>query len=518
MKLLSLIFLLCCLMLPPAEAAAAEADSALASLKLQDAVSLALDKGYQAKIERLRLIQAQQNVAASRGRFRTQVDLTLDSPDFRQRVQAFQQPDELPQYNTVGTTRWASGLSITQPLPTDGRVSLTSSLYQTKESVLLEDIDEDEKRKQFWSSFRLELRQPLFVPNQLKLGLERANLETERARRSFTRTELDVVYRVTESYFGLYRARQSMEIARDEAARQEQSYDLARRKFDAGLIPEVEALQMEVDLAQSRNRLLEAEGMLAESEDMFKLTVGLPLEERVTVDPELELKDLVVDGDRAIQHGLAYRAEIREREISRRLAEISLKEVDARSTIRADVRAYYDLTGVSDPFLDFSTGTSRLFRSSLTDLKRRPKNYGVMLTVSVPIWDSGVNRAEVAAANAILESNSLSVDEESRQVAREIRAVLSQLKESRNRVEVLKRSEEVARRGFEISQARFDNGDITSQELALDRDRLTQARQQYLGAFIAYQLALADLKRNTLYDWENDRSLVDGQFSAEGGR
>ena len=88
--------------------------------------------------------------------------------------------------------------------------------------------------------------------------------------------------------------------------------------------------------------------------------------------------------------------------------------------------------------------------------------------------------------------------------------MITRLRETRARLDALKRSEEVALRGFEISQARFDNRDITSQELALDRDRLTRARQAYLDAYIDYQLAVADLKRQTLYDWEKDRSLVNG--------
>ena len=66
----------------------------------------------------------------------------------------------------------------------------------------------------------------------------------------------------------------------------------------------------------------------------------------------------------------------------------------------------------------------------------------------------------------------------------------------------------MALRGYEISRTRFDNGDITSQDLALDRDRLTRARQDYLNAYISYQLSVADLKRNTLYDWEKGRSLA----------
>jgi outer membrane protein TolC len=108
----------------------------------------------------------------------------------------------------------------------------------------------------------------------------------------------------------------------------------------------------------------------------------------------------------------------------------------------------------------------------------------------------------------VLRSTEIDQEQERRQVIQEIRAVITRLNESRGRLEELKQTQQVAQRSFEISQARFDNGDITGQELAQDRDRLTDARQNYLTAFIDYQLAVADLKRNTLYDWEKGVSLV----------
>ena len=477
-------------------------------LTLDNAIELALEKSYDARRERLILLGAQQNVVAQRGRFKTQVNLTLNSPDFQEQVQAIPLPNEVPIYNTTGTLRWQSQMRITQPLPTNGSISLRSDLYQIRESVFREQLDITEKEKRFFSSFRLIFNQPLFVPNDLKLGMERANLEHERAQREFTRTELDVVYRVTEGFFGLYSAIRRLEIAREEVNQQEQAYELARQKFDAGLIPEVGALQMEVDLAQSRNRLLEAEGDLSQMEDRFKITVGLPLEQQVAVKTDFALSLFNVDEEKAIEQGLRHRAEIRRGEIDRRLAEITVQETDARTAIRGDIRAYYDLTGISDPFLDYGVSTARLFRSSINDMRRRPKNRGITFTLSVPIWDSGVNRAEVAAARARLERNELTERENKRLVVQDIRAVITRLRETRGRLDVLKRSEEVALRSFEISQAQFDNGDITSQELAENRDRLTTARQNYLAAYIDYQLSVADLKRNTLYDFEKGRSLV----------
>jgi outer membrane protein TolC len=478
------------------------------TLTLEDAIQLALEESFEARTERLTLLQAEQNLIAARGRFRTNMDLVLNSPDFSESVQAIRLPDEVPIYNTVGTLRWQSYLALNQPLPTNGNISLRSVLYQVQESVFGDELDNPEKDKRFYSSFRLQLNQPLFIPNQLKLRLERADLNHEMAQREYTRTQLDIIYRVTEAFYGLYKAERSLEIANQDMEQQQELYDLARKKFDAGLIPEVEALQMEVDLSQKRNNLLLAEGGLARTADRFNMTVGLPLERQIQVRTDLEVKFVAVDETRAVEHGMRHRAEVRQTEIDQRLAAITMEETDARSTVRADISAYYDLSGISDPFLDFDTGTNQLLRSSLDDIKQRPHNRGIQLTVTVPLWDSGVNRAEVNAARAILSRRELSIEESRREVAQQIRSAITRMRESEARLEALKQSEEVAGKGYDISLARFDNGDITSADLALDRDRLTMARQNYLDAYIEYQLALADLKRQTLYDWEHDRSLV----------
>ena len=102
----------------------------------------------------------------------------------------------------------------------------------------------------------------------------------------------------------------------------------------------------------------------------------------------------------------------------------------------------------------------------------------------------------------------MSLDDEKVTVEREIKDVVARVREAENRLSVLEKSQKLAERSYEISLARFDNGDITAQNLALDRDRLNQARSAYLDAYIDYQTAVADLKRKTLYDFENDRSLI----------
>jgi outer membrane protein len=398
---------------------------------------------------------------------------------------------------------------VNPPLPTNGLLSLTSSLrlFQSETYLAAEDSRFEDNR--LFTTVRLGLSQPLFVPNDLALGRERAELELERANLRFTRTQLDVVYRVTDSFYAMFRAQQQLEIAESARDQQLASTELARRKYQAGLVPEVEALQMEVDLARSESELLAAAGALERSRDAFLLTVGLDLAESVVAEATISVPQVEVDEAFALTHALRHRNEIKESSIDRRLAEITLRQTDARRSIRGDLRAFYDISGISDDELRESGKVGDLLDSSFDDLRERPDNKGVSFSLSVPLWDSGVNGAEVAAARASLERQQLDAAESERRVVQQVKATLIRLRESRQRLDVLQRSEGVAERSYEISRARFDNGEITSQDLALDRDRLVQARSATLDASIQLRLALADLSRQTLYDFEASRPLVD---------
>jgi outer membrane protein TolC len=290
---------------------------------------------------------------------------------------------------------------------------------------------------------------------------------------------------------------------------QESSSTLAQQKYEAGLIPEVEALQMEVDLAQSRNDVLSAQGRMARVADSYRIAIGIPMDQAVSVTASLAARFYAVDKEAALHHALHHRAEIKDAEADLRRAEITVTETDAEWQVRGDIVAYYDLVGISDPALgtDGNSWGDRI-DSAWYDLGRRPGNRGVSFLLSVPIWDSGVNKAEVASARAALHRRDLDRTENRRLVTQSVNAALTRMDEAHGRLTALDRSRELARRSYDISQERFANGDITSTELALDRDRWTVAELSWLDAYIQYELAGADLKRQTLYDFEHDRSLA----------
>ncbi len=478
-------------------------------LTLEEAIQIALNKSYAIKNSKLQLYAAKQSQRAAKGRFRTNVGVDFDLPYWSEMVSEIPVKDALPVFNTTGILRYEGQLQVRQPLPTDGLLWLNSRVYHRDVSIYQARLAGHEKRKEVYSSVSLHFQQPLFTINRLKTGLLQANLYYERNERRYKQDELGLVYDVTAAFFNLYRALRQVEIAGDDAKQQEELYELAAKKYEAGLVPEVESLQMEVDLAEARNNLVAAKSEQVRAQDIFVQLLGLDFDENVSVNTEMQISHFDVDLKQAIGLALQNRAEIRENEINVELARLAVREADARSEISGNLWAFYDITGVSDSNLPYRSGPQELWHSSLEDMDRRPNNRGVGFTLSVPLFDWGVNAAEIESATAEMRQGELALIEQKKTIIREVRNAVASLREAENRLDVLEKRQQVAERAFEITVQRFNNGDITSQELALDRDRLVTAKTAYLDAYIYYKLAIADLERKTLWDFTKDRSLVE---------
>ncbi len=483
------------------------ASSDTLTMNLTEAIVMALDKSHTAQTLDLGLAGAEHDVAAAKGRFGTRAAARMSLPELEEGVQRVQVPGELPRYDTYGSREVSAVLELSQPLSTDGVVSLSGHLYQRDDSYYDPGVDQTEEQRTFFNSYEVSLSQPLFVPNDLKMGLEKAEISHRLARRAYDRGQLDLSYDVTSSFYLLVKAQEEVAISGDARLRQQQNFDLAQRKFKAGLIPEVDALQMEVDLAGANNDLLGRESDLIMAADNFRLLVGLPMTQPVRAAASLTPGLFDVDHALAMSHALTYRTEIYDLNDQVRRSEITVTETDARSDLKGELSAFYNLTGVSDPAL-VDANQRELIDSSWDDLRRRPGNRGVRFSLSIPLWDSGVNEQEVASAEVAVRRRQLDQDNLQRGITRQVQAALARFEGAKRRLDVLRRGLDIAVRSYAISRERFEAGDITSQALADNRDRLVQARRSYLDAFVSYRLAGADLRRRTLYDFERGKSLV----------
>lgn len=465
-------------------------------LDLEKSIEIAKEKSFDMLQLRQDLKIAEYGLKSATSNFKTKIDLNLDAPNFEQSVKLWKDSTGSYFYN-VNEMGYSGNLVIKQPLPTDGNISVVSNFYNT------DDYYKNIRSTEVNTSLRLT--QPinsLFGYNEIRSDYKRALLAYEQSQKSMKREELNLIYSVTNVFFNMISVQKSKELSKLNLDRQKEAYTIAKNKFDAGLIREVDALQMEVDLAEAQNNYDLALVNQSSALNSFKETIGLELSDSVTLSSELTYKIVVVDPNKAVKLAMENRLEIREREIQIELAKLSIKQQKAAGMIKGSLNAYLQKQGVNSQSIPNDLSSS--VNTSVNDFINRRPNYSVGLSVSIPILDWGYNKAQVNIRKARLQQQLYTQEETNRSIEREVLNLVDELNSSLKRLQLLEKNVLVAEKSFSITRQRFSDGNIDSQALALERERLNGAYTSHLRAYINYQLMLADIMRKTFYDFQRE--------------
>ncbi|MDR2955991.1 MAG: TolC family protein [Prevotella sp.] len=469
-------------------------------LTLDESIEIAKEQSLSMQRLQQNLKIAEFNLKIAKNRLKTNVNLSFTLPNYTETIREYEDSTGFSYY-AVKQLDYSTQLRITQPLPTDGNVYVTTNLRG------LNDYNTDIRSTNF--STRVGFEQPLdafYGYNSIRTRLKEAELNYEQTSKSLKREELNLIYSVSSSYYNLLSSQRTIDISKSNMERQNEAYEISKNKYEAGLIREVDALQMEVDLAQAQNDYDIAVYSQTSSANAFKELIGLNLADSIALNNEMKYDPIIVDPLKAVQYAKENRLEIREQEIQIELQKLAIKSQKAQGMIKSSINGYFEKAGVSRTDVGDSFFGSSIDKS-FSNFRDRPMNYGIGLTISIPILDWGVNRSQVRVQEARLKQNMISKEEIERGIETEVLNLAARINSNLKQLQLLERSATVAEKSFEITLKRYSDGDIDSQSLALERDRLNRAYSTHLSAYISYQLSLADLMRKTFYDFKNDRVI-----------
>ena len=447
---------------------------------LDKSIDVALQKSFGINNAKYSLEASEKNLEAFKAGLYSNLDLEFDLPNYSNNLTSqFNPLIGKEEFYTVGSSRIEGRLSLTQPIIyTNGTVRIVGRVFGREQFGTQLGSTND-----YFSNFGISINQPLFTFNNQKANLERSEINLENAKRSYTHSEQNLIYNVKVAFYNLYKLKENVKISVEKVKQNEESFQTAENKRKAGLIAEVEAMQLEVDLASSRNDLLNSKRSFNEEVNNFKILLGIESEEDIDIISNLLYNPISIDDTLAIKSALQNRADLLNQENDIYLSGIRVDEVDARRQIKLELNARY---GISNN----STEVSSLYNDLLDDVN-------IALTLSVPVWDWGQNSMEVEAskANAMIEQ--LTYNDLKKRIQNDVVAAINRINSAKARVEVLSRSVDIAEKSYNISVERFKSGTISSFDLAQIQLRLTEAKNNSIGALIDYNLAIADLERKT---------------------
>jgi len=426
--------------------------------------------------------------------YKPQIGLTATLPNLNRSIQPITLPDGSDAFIDRALMSNALGLRLDQDIAlTGGSVFVTTQL----ERIDVFATSSNPRSISYLSTpFAIGFNQPLFSFNRLRWNKVIEPLRYEEAQRSYSENMEDVAYRAAELFFNVLIAQLNLKAARRDKRYADTLLAISEGRYEVGRIAETELLQIELNAMNADADLASSSLNLQTSVEQLRNFLGIKQAtffQPITPD---ELPVFDIKADKALELARRHRSETVAFERRLKEAERNVAEAKGNTGPFVNITGYFGLSQTANDFDDAYVDP--------LDQER------INISLDVPIADWGKDRSERKIAQSNRELTQLQVEQNRINFEREILVKVQQFGLQRNRVELAFRAYTVAQKQLSISRKRYRIGKIDVTDLNQSIDAEARARNSYVNALRNFWLAYYDLRRITLFDFENQQSLQRG--------
>ena len=467
---------------------AINAQTAVNKLTLQEVLDLAKEQSPRA-------IQAKHQFRAAYWEYRSYKAEYLPSvtfigtlPGFSRQIVKHQNNEGVYSYVEENTNSISGGLTLKQNIGlTGGEVFIESNLERT-------DIFGDNQTTSYLSvPIRIGFRQELFGFNQLKWNKKIEPLKYLEAKRNYLDALESISYEATGIFFDLILAQQNLVTAKLNYANSDTLYKIAKGRYNIGTIAENDLLQMELRFLNSGNDVNDAEVDLQLKK--FKIKSFLGLNDQFDIElviptnfPKLSLNNEKVLAQAKQNNPLILSYERDFIEAQKRVA-----EAKAQRGFSASLYANYGLTK-----------SAAVFDEVYVDpIDQQRVNVGV----TIPILDWGLGKGRVKMAQSNMEVTRTVVQQKVIDFEQDVFLEVMRFNQQDNQLLIAAKADTISQLRYNVTKERFLIGKIDVLDLNVAQSERDQAKQKYIQYMRSYWQNYFNMRRRTLYDFENDKPL-----------
>ena len=450
-------------------------------LSLEACIDLAFSHNLQHLSDRQALEGSRARYEQAHSPFAIDANLALTVPSYVETQDTFDDPALLQRFQEENTTfRYETRLNVSRRIDRVGRFSVRSTGFR-------HDFDSNRRENflEYFGDVDLQYQRDLLSTPSEEIGLRQAELDLTISGSTLQRRELLLERHVSDTYFDLVRSIRHLEIQQQRLDQAAGALMLAEKKYEIGLIAEVEALRLQVEKLNAEATFAQAETEIERRRDILRDVLGFDQDSALEVDTDVQAERLVIDEERAVSLGLENRSDLVEAELREKISLLDLDRRKDQAGLNASVVAGVTLRGRGPEPGDISDSFER-------------SKVMALLEIGLPVVDSGWRRGQVRQGEAALEQSRLSRKMQRRQVIIDIRDAVRNVREAERQIDLRQASLKVTERQYEVEQARFELGIGDSQELLDAQTTLTSARTEALEAVINYRRSLQSLRVATM--------------------
>jgi outer membrane protein TolC len=321
--------------------------------------------------------------------------------------------------------------------------------------------------------FSLTIKAPLFDQRQTATRVNQAQFGRRQAEAETDATAQQIRFETLRAFYGVLLARAKREVADEAVKLAEADVKRSRDRVEAGTAVASDLLSAEVQLADFRQRQIEAEGEIVTAQAALNTALGLPINTPQTVTGQLVEKAFnLADQDELIRQALRYRPDYRRAELSLRSRAEQVKGARGEYLPRVDV------------FANVGAGRHNWIGGS--------GDYIVGASVTFNLFDAGRN-ARINQARAAENLAASQQEHLANQIRLEVVRAYQQFVSARERVKVAERVIAHATEALRIVQDRYHEGLTTITETLRAETALAQAQSNLLSARYDYYVGYAAL-------------------------
>jgi len=327
----------------------------------------------------------------------------------------------------------------------------------------------------------VQLNMPVDITGIIGRGVKGASATVRSAEQSEVGTENTVILNTRAAYYDVLRAAALVSVAEQTVVSAQQGVTTEEQQEAAGVVAHVDVLRLQAQLAQAQSDLIAARTGLALAKENLNNVIGRPIETQFEAQEPATLPVVTSDADTLTKAAVARRPEIKALEYQRQALAWITRAQEGGLLPSLNLSANYNRN------IDPPSGT----RDSATF---------ATISLSWPIFDSGLTRARVAAAREDEEQAKIAEDQVSLGVSLEVHQAVTNLVNSKSTLDVAASQVTAAAETYRLAQVRLQAGEGTSLEVSTALTALVQAQNGLANARYNYLTAFAQLQRAVAAD------------------
>jgi len=338
-------------------------------------------------------------------------------------------------------------------------------------------------------SISADLSQTIYTFGTLKSSVKIAEENLTLVEMELEEEKRDLIVKIKRAFYWYTLAGEVLRVQEETLNYKEEALNVARKRYDAGLIPDYEVLSAESDVENFKPSVISAANQLKYALLAVKDLLGVEDEGDFDVELIGELGVEYYEFDREELFALARRVKY---EIGQYERNINLAALGAEITKNGkkpvvDGFVGYEVQSGFDP----QTGKPRYWGEDSWE-----GNLSAGVRIQMPLsalfpWSK--ENADIVQSKLDLEQLRMGLDSLESGVRMNVDNVLLRLEEEKSKILSGEKGVELALRLYDSTKKRYENGMASNMELRDSQVSLNSAQLGYLKAMYDYNLALFDL-------------------------